>query len=76
MTYFIDQQKATKKTIQAIYRADKKKLKKYWESGIELSINDVTKSPQIYTLSLFLSMSEKNSGIYGPVKKVQKVTNS
>ena len=41
----------------------KKKLKKYWEVGIELSINDNAKSRQIYTLAQFLSMS-KHCEIY------------
>ena len=48
----------------AIYRPDEKHLKRYWKDGIEFSINDNTKSPQIYTLPQFLSMSEKNYGIY------------
>ena len=49
--------------IQAIYRPDEKKLKKYWEVGIELPINDNTKSPHIHTLSQFLSMPEKKGAI-------------
>ena len=61
---FIDQQKGTKKVTCAIYKPDEKKLKKYWKVGIELSINDNTKSPEIYTLPQFLSMSEKYCGIY------------
>ena len=31
-----------------IYRPDEKKLKKYWKVGIELSINNNSKSHQIY----------------------------
>ena len=42
----------------------KKSQKKYWKIGNELSINDNTKSPQIYTWPQFLTMSEKNCGIY------------
>ena len=37
---------------------------KFWNVGIKLSISDTTKSPPIYTLSQFLSMSENNCGIY------------
>ena len=37
---------------------------KYWKVGIELSINDNTKSPQIDTLPQFLSMSEIKFRIY------------
>ena len=37
---------------------------KCWNVGIELSICDTTKSPPIYTLPLFLSMSDDNCGIY------------
>ena len=37
---------------------------KCWNVGIELSICDTTKSPPIYTLPQFLSMSENNCGIY------------
>ena len=48
----------------AIYIPDEKKLKRYWEVGIKLSINDNTRSPKIYTLPQFLSMSEKNYRIY------------
>ena len=40
----------TKKVTRAICGPDEKKLKKYWKVGIELSINDNTKSPQIHTL--------------------------
>ena len=47
-----------------IYRPDKKSSKKYWKVGIELSINYNTNICQIYTLPQFLSMSEKNCGIY------------
>ena len=58
---------------------DKKRLKKWLDQftgqmkkakkstgniGIELFINDNTKSPQLHTLPQFLSMSEKNCGIY------------
>ena len=42
----------------------KKIKKRNWKVGIELSINENTKSAQIYTLPQFLSMSEKNCGIY------------
>ena len=56
---YTDQQKGTKKVTWTIYRS-----KKCWKVGIELSINDNTKIPQIYTLPKFLSMSEKNCGIY------------
>ena len=42
----------------------KKSLKKYWKLVIELSINDNTKIPQLYTLPQFLRMLEKNCGIY------------
>ena len=51
---YTDQQKGTKKVTWTIYRS-----KKCWKVGIELSINDNTKIPQIYTLPQFLSMSEK-----------------
>ena len=61
---FTGQQKGTKKVTWAIYRPDQKKLKMCWKVGIELSINDNTKIPQIYTLPQFLSMSEKNRGIF------------
>ena len=37
---------------------------KCWNVGIELSICDTTKSPPIYTLPQFLSMSDNNCGIY------------
>ena len=37
---------------------------KCWNVGIKLSICDTTKSPPIYTLPQFLSMSEKNCRIY------------
>ena len=37
---------------------------KCWNVGIELSICDTTKSPPIYTLPQFLSMSENNCEIY------------
>ena len=53
-------QKVTKKFTDQ----KKKSYKKYWKDGIELSINDNTKSPQIYTLPQFRNMSEKNCGIY------------
>ena len=42
----------------------KKTLKKYRKVGIELSMSDNTKRPQIYTLPHFLSMSEKNCEIF------------
>ena len=45
-------------------RPIEKNLKKYWKVRIELSINNSTKIPQIYTLPQFLSMSQKNCGIY------------
>ena len=61
---FTDQQKVTKRVTWAIYKPDEKKAKKILESGIELSINDNAKSQEIYTLPQFLSMSEKNCGIY------------
>ena len=48
---FTGQQKETKKVTRTIKRPDKKKLKMYWKVEIELSINDHTKSPKIYTLS-------------------------
>ena len=49
----------------AIYRPDEKSYKKSTEqNGTELSINENTKIPQIYTLPQFLSMLEKNCGIY------------
>ena len=57
---FTGRQKVTKKFTDQ----KKKSYKKYWKDGIELSINDNTKSPQIYTLPQFLSMSGKNCGIY------------
>ena len=41
----------------------KKAKKKYWKVGIEVSMNDYTKIPQIYTLHKFLSKSEKSCGI-------------
>ena len=41
-----------------------KKAKKHWEVGIELSINDNPKSPQIHTLPQFVSMPGKNYGLY------------
>ena len=48
-----------------IYRPDEKKpKKKYWKFAIELSVNDNTKILQLYSFPLFLSMSEKNCGIY------------
>ena len=37
---------------------------KCWNVGTELSICDTTKSPPIYILPQFLSMSENNCGIY------------
>ena len=54
----------TKKVIRAIYRPEEKKLKRYMNVGIELSINGNTESPQIYTLPRFLTIWENNSGIY------------
>ena len=56
--------KVAKNVTWAIYRPEEKLLKRYWKDGNEFSINDNTKSPQIYTLPQFLSMSEKNYGIY------------
>ena len=61
---FTDQQKETKKVTSTIYRPNEKKLKMFWKVGIELSINDNTKIPQIYNLPQFLSMSEKNCEVY------------
>ena len=60
----IDQQKVTKKVTWAIYEPDERKLKKVLESWNWTSINVSTKSPQIYAYPQFLSMSEKNCGIY------------
>ena len=60
----IDQQKVTKKVTWAIYEPDERKLKKVLESWNWTSINDSTKSPQIYVYPQFLSMPEKNCGIY------------
>ena len=60
---FTDQQKVTKNVTWAIYNLDEKKLKGYCKVRIELSINDNTESPQIYTLPQFLIMSENNCGI-------------
>ena len=37
---------------------------KCWNIGIELSICDASKSPPIYTLPQFLSMSDNSCGIY------------
>ena len=51
--------KVTKKVTWAIYRSDEKKLKSNWKVEIEFPINDNTKSPQIYTLPQFLTISEK-----------------
>ena len=42
----------------------KKAKKSTGNIGLELFINDNTKSPQLHTLPQFLSMSEKNCGIY------------
>ena len=56
---FTDQQKGTRKVTWRIYRPDEEKLKKNWKVGTELSIDDITKIPQIYTLPKFLSMSEQ-----------------
>ena len=70
---FTDQRKVTKKVTWAIYRPDEKKLKLHWKVGIELSINDNSKSHQIYTLPQFLSMSEKYCGIYW-IKSYNSVT--
>ena len=42
----------------------RKKAKTYQKTGIELSINDNTKSPRIYILPQYLSMAEKNCDIY------------
>ena len=57
---FTGRQKVTKKFTDQ----KKKSYKKYWKDGIELSINENIKSPQIYTLPQFRNMSEKNCGIY------------
>ena len=48
----------------AFYRLDEEKLKKYRKVWIELYVNDNTKNPQIHTLPQFLSMSEKDCGVY------------
>ena len=56
--------KGLKKWLEQFTDQMKKGKKKYWKVGIELSINGNTKIPQIYTLPQFLSMSEKNCGIY------------
>ena len=61
---YTELQKVTKKVIQAIYRPVKKKLKRSANAKIEISINGNNKSPQIYTLSQFLTISENNYGIY------------
>ena len=62
---FTDQQKGTKKKrLEQFTEQIKKSKKKYWEVGIELSKNDNTKILQLNTLPQFLSMSEKNPGIY------------
>ena len=61
---FTDQQNGIKKVTWAITDQMKKSWKKDWKVGIELSINDNTKIPQIYTLLQFQSMSKKNCGIY------------
>ena len=53
-----------KKWLEQFTDQMKKAKKKYWKVGVEFSMNDNTKSPQIYTLHQFLSMSEKNCGIY------------
>ena len=61
-----------------------KKAKKHWEVGIELSINDNPKSPQIHTLPQFVSMPGKNYMdftdlihiIYWPAKIAQKEANT
>ena len=50
----------TKKVTWTIYTPDEKNLKRYWKIGTELSVNDNTKIPEIYTFPEFLSMSEKN----------------
>ena len=50
----------TKKVTRAICGPDEKKLKKYWKVGIELSINDNTKSTQIYTLPSVSDHVRKN----------------
>ena len=60
---FTDRQKVTENVTWAIYKPDEKKLKGYFKVRIELSINDNTKSPQIYKLPQFPSMSENNCGI-------------
>ena len=48
----------------AIYRPDEENLKEYWKVGIELSINNNTKSPEAYTLPQFLGMLEKICRVY------------
>ena len=54
-----------KSKTQLIQLTDRKTgMLKCWNVGIELSICDTTKSPPIYTLPQFLSMSENNCGIY------------
>ena len=54
-----------KSKTQLIQLTDRKTgMLKCWNVGIELSICDTTKSPPIYTLPQFLSMSENNYGIY------------
>ena len=61
---FTDKEKWTKKVTWAIYRQDKKKLKKVLKSWNWTLHKDSTKIPQIYTLPQFLSMLEKNCGTY------------
>ena len=61
---FTDQQQVEKKLLEQFTDRMQKSWKMYWKVGIELSINDNTKSPQIYTLPQFLSMPEKNCGVY------------
>ena len=54
-----------KSKTQLIQLTDRKTgMLKCWNVGIELSICGTTKSPPIYTLPQFLSMSENNCGIY------------
>ena len=53
-----------KSDLRNLQTRQKKAKKMYWKVGIELSIYGNTKIPQIYTLPQFLSMSEKNCGIY------------
>ena len=65
-----------------IYKPDEKRLKGYWKVRIELSINNNSKSPQIYTLPQFLGMWQNNAEftdsthtIYWPTDIAQKAGN-